>query len=351
MTSFTSAPSVLFDQKDTTTHWGKFEGRVTDANILNCVGLYSDNQLNNKRLKEWQAFQLGDGNRFVCGALYNAKQFAVIAISYYDRATGQHYLYKKFVSPKDLTIANGTLPSVSFYHKSGLHFYIQRDESGENTDISVHWPRAKLGFGSSSLPALSLEARMTEKSDGMSICQPFQKGRPLYSYKNLAPAKVEVKLDSHRILQTAPFAGILDDHKGFYPRYVNYDWGTAGGYVNGKLLGFNLTRNQIKTPEKYNENCLWLDGKIYSLPAIEVNHIQKKDPSDKGCWHYKDKTGMVDLIFNQDVANTVKVNLGFKFIDYQGPYGGFTGHIFHPEVGRVEFDNMLGMAERKRYKL
>ena len=132
--------------------------------------------------------------------------------------------------------------------------------------------------------------------------------------------------------------------KAFIPRKVNYDWGTAGGYINNKLIGFNLTRNQIKNPEQFNENCLWYDGDLLALLAIEVAHLND-------CWHYKDKHGLIDVVFRQEVNNKQKFHLGCVYMDYQGPFGFFNGYITHPKYGKVAIKNMLGMAERKRYKL
>ncbi len=348
--NFIPAPRQLFDKRAANTNWGTFIGQVDSANIIDCPNMYQYKDLdnykikNNKRLKEWQAFQLSDNQKFICGALYQAKQFAVVAISYYDRLTEQHYLYKKFVRPSQLTIADGSLPSESFYHHNGIEFSIKRDARAEKTIVKVRWPKQR------KLPSLELDLVLTETSPGMTICQPFsnldkeKENRPLYSYKNLMPARSIVTLANTIVSLKENSVGILDDHKGFYPRYVNYDWGTAGAYVDNKLVGFNLTRNQIRNPEQYNENCLWYDGHLIALPAIEVTHLDN-------AWHYKDQHGLVDMMFTPQVNNKQKFHLGFVYMDYQGPFGLFNGHITHPQHGKIVINDMLGMAERKRYKL
>jgi hypothetical protein len=67
---------------------------------------------------------------------------------------------------------------------------------------------------------------------------------------------------------------IIDDHKGYYPCVMKYDWITALGYAgNGRLVGFNLTDNQVQDHEKYNENCLWLDGKMYPRPDWQLRGL------------------------------------------------------------------------------
>lgn len=347
---FTPVPSQLVDVKTGAVNWGRFLGQVDLANIIDCDDLYAYDDIenykvkNNKRLKEWQAFQLSDNEKFICGALYNAKQFAVIALSYYDHVTKEHYLYKKFIRPSQLVTADGALPSESSYHHKNIDFSIIRDKQAQKINIAIRWAK------SGRLPSFELDLALNEITPGMTICQPFsnpgstKENRPLYSYKNFMPAQAKIKIANKSISMTENSFGIMDDHKGFYPKEVNYDWGTAGGYINQKLIGFNLTRNQIKNPEQYNENCLWYDGELMALPAIEVTHLEDG-------WHYKDKHGLIDVVFKQLVNNKQKFHLGFVYMDYQGPFGLFNGYITHPQYGKVAISDMLGMAERKRYKL
>jgi hypothetical protein len=44
---------------------------------------------------------------------------------------------------------------------------------------------------------------------------------------------------------------IIDDHKGYYPCVMKYDWITALGYAgNGRLVGFNLNRQSGAGPRE-----------------------------------------------------------------------------------------------------
>ena len=337
---FSPTPPSLFDNASGKVNWGTFKGQVKDCNLIEIPGMYSSFDKNDKRLKEWQAFQLGDGDQFICGAVYNAKQFAVIALAYYQRSTNTHHLYKKFVRPSRISVANGRLPSVTqFSHKNNEPRYRMTRNTESGCDIDIYWP------ASGKLPELKLHAKLQDNFSGMSICQPFASQRPLYSYKNVMKASADIQLGT-RIHHIQPDNGyaIIDDHKGYYPKEVNYDWGTAADHVDGRLIGFNLTRNQIINQEEYNENCLWIDNSLYLLPAVTVTHHHDH-------WHYQDKNGDIDLKFYPQVKNNQKFHLGFVYMNYQGPFGYFEGHISHPDSGRIVINNMLGMAERKRYKL
>lgn len=337
---FSQTPSSLFDPNKGEVNWGTFQGQVQNCNLIDIPGLYSNDDDNEKRLKEWQAFQLGNDDLFICGAIYNAKQFAIIGLAVYQRSTNSHYLYKKFVRPSKMQVADGRLPSDSHFHGGDgkLSFSMKRTEK-QGCEVDIYWP------GNKKLPELRLHAQLQDNFNGMTICQPFPGQRPLYSYKNLMHANAELQLGTRIFcLNSDNSYAIIDDHKGYYPQEVNYDWGTAAGYIDGRLTGFNLTRNQIVLQEKFNENCLWVDGEMHLLPAVNVTH-------HKDYWHFQDAFGDIDIKFYRQVENSQNVNLLFKYIDYQGPFGFFDGYIRHPDVGEIPIHRLLGMAERKRYKL
>jgi hypothetical protein len=136
---------------------------------------------------------------------------------------------------------------------------------------------------------------------------------------------------------------IVDDHKGYYPYVMKYDWITGAGYnEQGQLVGFNLTDNQVKTPEKYNENCLWVDGKIHLLPPIKVSRpagVEKE-------WLISDRYDRVKLFFIPAANTRVDINLLFIRSDYHGPYGYFKGFIKDDDGNKVILDGLFGMGEK-----
>jgi len=141
---------------------------------------------------------------------------------------------------------------------------------------------------------------------------------------------------------------ILDDHKGYYPYEMQYDWATAMGYdQEGRLAGFNLTCNQIQNPARFNENCLWLDGRMHPLPPVS---IQRPDGVHK-TWFIKDNHDMVDLKFTplKDVA--VLLNFGVAATRYHGPTGRFKGTIRAACAPPVSFDGFIGMGEEKYIRM
>jgi hypothetical protein len=137
---------------------------------------------------------------------------------------------------------------------------------------------------------------------------------------------------------------VIDDHKGFYPYEMKYDWVTTAGYDDkGRLVGFNLTDNQSIDAEKYNENCLWVDGKIVLLPPVKFDRPQGVE----GEWQIHDRYGMVDLYFKPVDMGKIDMNIGILKVKYFGPYGYLRGTVSDRSGARLDFNRYFGMGEQK----
>jgi hypothetical protein len=140
---------------------------------------------------------------------------------------------------------------------------------------------------------------------------------------------------------------IVDDHKGYYPFVLIYDWVTGAGYnAKKELIGFNLTDNQVVDKERYNENCIWINNALHLLPPIKIT--RPKGVTQE--WTIKDVYGMVDLVFMPVIDNIININLLFVKTDYHGPFGYFNGVIKTSSGTVVPIKNIFGMGEKKYLK-
>ena len=72
--------------------------------------------------------------------------------------------------------------------------------------------------------------------------------------------------------------GLIDIHQGYYPMVMKWHWATAGRRSrDGRLVGFNLTDNQVEDQHAYNENCVWRDGRLSPLPPVTF-HFDRRYP-------------------------------------------------------------------------
>lgn len=68
-------------------NFGTFNGPIKNINILSVKRPFeipSPRTYKNFRLKEWQAFQAGNSNIFMFGAIYNTKVIGLVILSIYN---------------------------------------------------------------------------------------------------------------------------------------------------------------------------------------------------------------------------------------------------------------------------
>lgn len=335
------APKKLYE--DGVFHYGSFDSPIEDPNLIDADRPYKlplPHFFKWMQLREWQAFQMTNGTHFIMVAIYNAKKISLAQFIVYDIEKNKKYRYEKKVPAWKLNVPKGLFGTEAWYKSKNFSIEVKHDLKSGKLDLTANIKASK------DLPELT--ARFSAKHDmsrfqPMVVCMPFSEKRAMYSHKCLMPVGGSVNLGSEEVIfQDGQSQLIIDDHKGYYPYPTRYDWVTGMGRdVEGKMIGFNLTDNQILDHEKNNENCLWHDGQLNVLPPIKV----ERPDGYKGEWLIKDEYGMVNLKFRPVIHTAVDVNLLIMRSKYQGPYGYFDGHLQNSEGVNIPVSNMFGMGE------
>ena len=327
-------------------NFGTFNSDIKNLNLLETsrpLGLQLPASVNNLRLKEWEAIQVACEHWFFCIAVYNTKSVGTAIIMAFNRQTDTMYVYQHKVPFWKLNTPSGLAGSHCYYHSQHFTIDIRNRLHEHFIDVSFSAHNFK------NQPDLNGSFSGHYCTEPIVIIHPFDDNRPLYSHKALMAAEGQLSVNDEQFDYAADKTTmIMDDHKGFYPYVMQYDWVTALGYSSeGILQGFNLTDNQIQNKEQYNENCLWLDGKMYPLPPVTVDRPQGVNND----WYITDPYQQVDLTFTPraDVPNYL--NLGIAETRYHGPAGTFTGTIKTPDSAAVYFDAFIGMGEQKYIRM
>ena len=339
----TKAPDALV--KKGRFSWGTFNGMVDTINPQEAkspLGAPLPAFLKRFRLKEWQAFQFGNARFFCLSAIYNPKTMGLVQLVVIDRLKKRKYLFQRQLPPWQVHVGSDLKNGVSVSRGNGFFFSAHNhlDEGGVRHTILTgsrgQTPGLSVSIYGKHTPGLCTP---------LSICHPFGENRALYSHKALMPMSGTLCIGDERFVFEADESFlIMDDHKGFYPFAMKYDWVTAAGInEKGGLSGFNLTCNQVKNPEKYNENGLWENGNLHLLPPITVT----RPKGHMEAWDVQDRYGRVRLKFYPEYDGRVDLNvLPFK-VRYRAPYGVFEGNIVDDHGVSHSFDGFFGMGEDK----
>lgn len=357
-------------------HFGSWLGSPGTANLIEATRPYRypvPPSLQRLRLKEWRAVQAGDEDYFLCAVLYDAKFMSMASLDLWDRKGRLSYGFRKIFPGSRFSLPADLWPRSTIAETADCR---ARIELGPEPGV------LRLDFSNKPRGAdaieLDLEFRVAAPgASAFSVCLPFGTNRAMYSTKALSPCSGSLRIGSrvHSFAASSALA-VLDDHKGYYPYRLHYDWATGFGYsLRGSPIGFNLTDNQVADQARFNENRLWLEGEILPLPPVKFFRPSGRSGpwvirdsgggfADAGAGSGADPAGLdgaigavetsplyVDLVFHPEVDHDIDVKLGIAEIDYAGPFGRFEGWLKAPDGRVIRAEDLYGMGEDKRVRL
>ncbi len=324
--------------------FGTYSGPIANVNPLD-VSSRVPRAIRNLRLKEWQAFQLGNDEWFVLGAVYTTKVLALVQIVAVHKTSATAQRWEQKVAPTKVQIAQGLDGTQSRGSAKGFSISVANAMSLGSITVSASH------LGSSSTPDMELSA-VGQCAPGvaghLAICHPFADNRALYSNKMMMPVSGTLRMATTEVtFDEASSFMIVDDHKGEYPTPMAYDWVTGvAREAGGRVVGFNLTDNQVLDPERFNENAVFIGDTVHRLPAV---HVHRPD-GEYGRWHVTDAHGQVDVGFTPSVRNEQRVGPRAYLAEYYGPFGWFDGKIVTASGETIVLDDYFGMGEKKRIR-
>ena len=329
--------------------FGTYDGPIATINPLDVVTTPGatgrlQRAARNARLKEWEAFQLGDDDLFVLGAVYDTKSISLLQVLVVDKAAATIARYEQKVPTPMVHVARGLDHTRSHGRVGRFSVQLTNEMGAGLVAVDASHP----GRGDQ-LPPLELHGagRCGPGEAGhLVICHPFDDDRALYSHKTMMPFAGTLRAGAElTVFDPDRSFMILDDHHGDYPSPMQYDWVTAVRRNDAGLIeGFNLTDNQIRDPQRFNENAVWLGDRVHRLPAV---HVERPD-GPWGTWVVRDAdgSGSVDVRFTPTVRSEMHVGPRHALAEYYAPYGWYEGRLHTGSVD-LQVDGMFGVGEQK----
>lgn len=339
MRALLDAPTRLVE--DGRIRFGTCDRPIADVNLIDAQPwrVPLPRSLRALRLKEWQAFQLGNSRWFIALALFDAKLLALAQVKIYDRERHIKHVFERKLPSSALQAPRNVLDSEMSWADGGSFMRFANDLAHDRIDLHLELPK------SAERPALSGSIALFARGcEPQVVSIPFGDNRGMYSHKACLVPDGELRLGEETLrLTPADGFALMDDHKGYYPYVMRWDWVTGGGIdARGRRIGLNLTRNDSIDPARYNENCVWIDGRRQLLPPARFVRRTDREPE---VWEVRDDAGEVAVDFVIELDGHVRVNALVVESRYRGPFGRIEGHVRGPDGDRIELAGMFGMGE------
>lgn len=344
------APTPDSIAQDGKVRYGTFDAPFNNLNMLEIAkpcGPKMPDFMKASRLTEWEAFEVAMDEGALISAVYSVGPIGFSIFVWYDKRDEEVYTWANFV-PKNKAHVAAQLVNDKCYCKT------KNSEFTINNDFANGKASAK-GYTKSKIGEFSIDMHFERISPLANGVMPLAKNKdgsfrnPLYSEKDFFKASGTITLNGRAYVTNERSVGIIDDHKGFYPRHAHYDWLTTMGQIDDdgvkKCFAFNLTRNQSVDQHQYNENVIWIEDKSYPMPPVTFTHETKSDK--KNVWHIKDdaKKGLVDVTFTFE--HSFKMPTPAAVCHYVLPFGTISGYVTDTNGKKYVVDGMLGIGEDK----
>lgn len=294
------------------------------------------------RIKEWDYYYIGNNDYGIALTIADNSYMSLVSVSILD------FKEKWFVTKSSMGfMSKGKLGLPSTSKIGDIHYQDKRYKmdflnDGKQRRLIVHVDNYHNGQN------FDCDVTLTESGeDSMVIATPFKKDKHFYYNQKINCLKAKGSATYNgKTYSLDDCYGVLDWGRGVWTYSNTWYWASMSGQYSGVPIGFNLGYGFGDTSAA-SENVFFLDGKAYKLEDVSFNipndgtkQINYMEP-----WHFTSRDGSIDMIFTPiiDRCDLTDV-LVIKSLQHQ-VFGTYKGYVII-EGKKVEFDNMLGFAEK-----
>jgi hypothetical protein len=292
------------------------------------------------RLKKWQHYALILPDLFVGLALVDLGYLRTSWCHVVRRHGGQRFEHRRIGPALKLSLARSIWNGHCAIQDKGYRVEIENHLTQGEHLLTLDLAAAR------GAPAVSGSLRCQHDLAAiqpLEVVLPVGLNRGMYSHKVALPLAGELRVGGQCFTAnpTEAFA-LLDIHRAHYPHHTWWNWATfAGRDREHRAIALNLTRNVNQDDNRYNENGLWVNGKLQHLgPARFVFD----DAHPTAPWQLSTEDGCVDLTFTPEGERSEQLRLGLIRSVFHQPYGRFQGTVrFAQQTLAVE--SLFGLCE------
>ena len=140
--------------------------------------------------------------------------------------------------------------------------------------------------------------------------------------------------------------GIFDWSRGVRPRSDLRFWASGCGLSNSRQAGFSVGFDSADSA-LVTENAFFLDGKLHKLDMVSF-HM----PSDReASWRFTSNDNRLDMNFSPSQERDESHQMFFYSLKRRQLFGSFSGKVILDDGSLYEFNDITGIAERKKCRL
>ncbi len=335
-------------------HLGAFKKPFKIINSLDAdpfgLGGLTPRALRKIRLKDWQHFAVIHPDFYFGTIIFDTGVIAKTFFYIYDRRSHKLSEHVKMLPASSVKLAENQYSGNCVARASGYNLeYVNRYSEGYH-EITVDIAAAR------GLPGVKGAFKVLDDSSRIQpliACLPLNSrgDRAMYTQKVITPAEGELTVGSELVrLERTSTSALVDIHRAFYPSHFYWKWANFAGFDSkNNLIGATFTDNLIENQKDWNENAIWLNGKMSLLGPVRFDFDPAKTSSKP--WSIRDLEGRVELSFSPEGEKIEEMNFGIMKVHYRQPFGKFNGRMIDSGGTAIEVKDLFGVTEHMDSKL
>lgn len=145
-----------------------------------------------------------------------------------------------------------------------------------------------------------------------------------------------------------PSFGVLDVGRGRWPARINWNWGAAAGYVQGRRVGIQFGAKWTQG-SGFTENAVVVEGRLSKIGRELELTYDWDDPLSP--WRIRDVEGQIDVTMYPTFDKHTKVDVSDDLgSEVHQVFGRFEGTVVTDDGQRLIFDDLIGFSEEARQR-
>ena len=289
------------------------------------------------RKKRWNYWAITTDTHLFSATISNLDYAGLVFVYFADFTTGQlHEVTRLLPLGWGCNLAD-VVDADAVYSGKGLYVTMQQTGNGVNLVVEI---------GDFAGRPLSAQFNITIPSqhETLNVVVPWNERTFQFTSKqNCLPTSGVVTMGGEAVY----FAGeqsfaCLDFGRGIWPRRCHWNWGSASGRQNGRLLGLNLG-GQWTDGTGSTENGVCVDGRLHKLSTDLTWQYSKADFMRP--WRITDPDDRMQLTFTPFLERVAASNVWLVRSEVHQMFGYYNGRVTTTEGVVLSVHDLLGWAE------
>ncbi len=325
------------------------QGELTNPGYsTSLIQEYSRNDIkaNKLKIKEWDYYLIYNDKYAVALTIADNSYMGLVSVSLIDFTQAKEHttsLMSFFTNGKTNLPSTSKKGNVEVKNKK-VHIQFLNNEKERRLLLKMkNYYKKK---------PLELEFRLfDEPEDSMVIATPFKENKKAFYYnQKIIGMKAEgyVLYDNEKItFSKENTLALLDWGRGVWTYKNTWYWGAGHGYINDKLIGFNIGYGFGDTSNA-SENMLFINGKAHKLDQVTFNIPVNKKGKEEYLkpWTFTSNDKRFEMDFMPIIDRKAKTDIGIICSDQHQVFGKFTGTIILDDGTKIHLKDFIGFAEK-----